>query len=258
MERMSWDEWVAFQERFPALSRRFAKQPPRQAPAPPAPAPPRYDTRPARARRAWTEEEDRILANHWGTTLPRIAKLLDRSPDALRARAEKLGLGPPRHGLEAITLRRFAAMSGFSTTKIRHAAGALGIKLRHAPAGRPRRRRAKSKVYAVTPGQTERILALMLEGGFIGRSRSWDGREPPACVVCGGTDRPHKAKGACSRCYSTAATRKARGLRRSNVGPPADRVHEDEEVRGQLLELEPGVARGDLEGDGSPGGEPEL
>lgn len=234
----------------------------REATPPPGP---RASTAALRPARAGTEEEDRVLTNQWGTTLPRIAKLLDRSPDALRARAEKLGLGPPRRALEAITLRQFAAMSGFSTTKIRHTAAALGIVLRYAPAGRLRRRAgrpgkpAKTKVYAVTPAQTERILALMLEGGFVGRSRSWEGREPPACFVCGGTDRPHKAKGACSRCYSTAATRRTRALRRGDdAGPPADGVHEDEEVRGQLLELDAGIARGDLEGDGPPGGEPEL
>lgn len=196
---MTWDEWKSFQLRSPALAKRFAKRHPRQIPDPP---PARYDTRPARARHAWTPDEDRILRQHWGQTLPGLARRLERSPRAIRDRAAKLGLGPPLEGC-GVSVLRLAALSGFSVTKIRNAAAELGIELRRAPAGRIRDRgRVRARTFAVAPRQADRILAYMLETPVIGRSRAWaTGSRPPACVDCGETSRPHKARGRCSRCY---------------------------------------------------------
>lgn len=252
VERMTWGEWLEFQEKSPALAARFAKLHPRQVPTPPAPPPPRYDRdRHTRAGRRWSDEDDAALRTHWGMVLPRLSKILGRSVKAIRTRAEELELGPPALALEAVTLRQLSEMSGFSTTKIRHAAAELGIELKRAPSTRIEQRgRARAKTFAVTPGQADRIVKRMLAGGFIGRSREWgkDGH-PAACVTCARTDRPHKAKGRCSRCYSTSRTRAAR----SRLGDDAG-VHaaQDPDLGSQVREE---VARNV---DGDPRLDPSL
>lgn len=243
---MTWAEWLDYRERFPSLAARFAREHPRQVPTPPAP---RHDARWDRALRHWTDDEDRILVVNWGATLLRLAKLLNRSPDAIRARAEELALGSPARARDAITLRRFAELSGFSVTKIRNAAAELGMRLAHAPAGRIRDRgRGYAKTIAITPNQAERLLQRMLAGGFIGRTKDWGKNgHPAACVACQRTDRPHKARGKCSRCYSTDATRRARGSRRG--GNPLDAGVELAADDQGLLESGERIVRGDDEGD---------
>lgn len=208
MKRLSEAELVELRERYPALARRYEKK----HPPPPEPAPKRrvYDSKPRRSLLAWEAEEERILRGWWGIrSVKWLGRKLGRSPRAITARARKLGLGSPRSAVDGMSLRGFAKHSGFSEGKILNAAEHLGIHLRKSPAARLRKRSGKAHpiltahVYSIDPDQRAALLEYLLEAPtFIGRSREWGtGKKPRSCLRCHGTERPHKARGLCGRCY---------------------------------------------------------
>lgn len=206
---MTLEEWEAFVARSPALARRFARLHPKRVPKPPPPRARVFDPTPPRALKRWTLDEERTLRSRWGeVSLNIIARELGRSPDAIRARAEALDLGPPTRGM---SLRYFAKWSGFSETKILNAAAAAGIRIPYAKAGRLRRRKGthyrpqRSTRYDIGPELGEELLTELLKPGFVDRSRAWgEGGRAAACRDCGTTSRPHKAHDRCRRCYQRA------------------------------------------------------
>ena len=57
--------------------------------------------------RPWTVEEETALVDKWGTySIPTIAKSLDRSVNAIKVRASRLGIGPVLMGGDYVTLHQ--------------------------------------------------------------------------------------------------------------------------------------------------------
>jgi hypothetical protein len=163
-----------------------------------------------RRNRPWTRAELDRLHFFWGQhSLAEIAEKLQRTPFGVEKKARDIGLGVPRQGL--MTLREFAKHSGFSTTKVKSAMRILGIRAMRRftiYGGGPRR----SRTYALTEDERERLLAHMLENPHAYRNLRGNGKteggvwgvgkKPHACLMCETYDRPHCAKGMCKACYS--------------------------------------------------------
>lgn len=173
-----------------------------------------------RVGKDWTPEEEKFLQWNWGVISPfDIAKKLDRSAWGVAQHATKiLDLGPASRGTWSISA--VSRYSGFDEVKIWHAIEKLGMNIAYAIRTDPRRGKThKTKKRAVTDDQVDEIIKYMMDHPYIysdkpGKKRTtagvWGiGLKPPQCVKCGKTDRPHAAKGFCTRCYASKFRREA-------------------------------------------------
>lgn len=221
----------------------------------------------------WTEAEIRVLRWEWGTLdTAALAKRLGRPEGGVREKARTLGLGALSQGVHS--LAEVARITGYDRDRILTAARRAGLHLKRVPRGRasPKRGR-KGRHYAIDHDTLERILAELAkhpDGGRLWRTHTteWGGRyrngsaKPPACLGCGGTDRPHHSGGRCRPCYDRfmgytaedALRRKPRS--RNRLGHPEPGLEQDgigDVPVGGLVEADPGLGPGDLAKDGSRG-----
>lgn len=128
--------------------------------------------KPKRHKRWWTTEEDTYLRSNWGRRSPvLIARDLGRTRRAVSARAQALKL--TANDDEDRSLTAFAKYSGFSRTKVKNAAAAIGLKLRRGLRTRVykhRRNKAsripesvKSQRWYVPSEHEDELLAYLLE-----------------------------------------------------------------------------------------------
>lgn len=68
---------------------------------------PKPPEKPARSKKNWSAEDERYLEDKWGTvSIPGIARHLNRSVDAVKIRAQRLGLGPALMGGDYVSLNQ--------------------------------------------------------------------------------------------------------------------------------------------------------
>lgn len=202
MERMTWSEWEAFREKYPALAARFAKHHPRQVPKPPnPPVPPKYP----RNGEKWTRAEDKYLQLYWGSyTIIKITKELGRPPRGIQERVSKLGLGPATSPDAGASLTQFARRSGFSKRTILNAARSLGIRLRRRKRTYATSATAHIRTYCITPEQQDLILGLLLlQDGRLVVTKGWNHPDhADRCLGCKRNDVPYFGRDRCRRCYA--------------------------------------------------------
>lgn len=173
-----------------------------------------------RVGKAWTPEEEKFLQWNWGVISPfDIAKKLGRTPWGVAQHATKiLDLGAASRGTWSI--KAVARYSGFDEAKVWHAIEKLGLNIAYAIRTDPRRgTKRKTKKRALTDEQVDEVIKYMMEHPIIfsdapGKQRTtagvWGiGTKPPQCTKCGTTERPHVAKGLCTRCYQGKFRREA-------------------------------------------------
>lgn len=158
----------------------------------------------------WTPDEDRRLAAVWSErALVGIARVMGRTMRAVSVRAFKLRLGSIN--ASTTTMKAFTASTGYSRSRVQNAATRLGIVFERAKRQDPRQR-GKTIEWAITDEQSDRILeflSTLQDGRRLYSNRAlrsergvWGvGIKPVACVGCGTTTKPHRAKGRCARCY---------------------------------------------------------
>lgn len=164
-----------------------------------------------RHARHWTEKEDKKLTALWGSAdLKRLAEVFGRTPVAITGRVSRLGLGSPSR--DTRSMNALSKETGYHVSQLFAAVERLGIKLERVRRMRIQQRRF-TVVYAVTEEQEEAILGFLKShpGGkrlarIQGRTRTvagmWGvGVKPSACVDCGTTTKPHRARGRCKKCY---------------------------------------------------------
>lgn len=134
-----------------------------------------------------------------------IAEALGRGVAAVEHEARKL-LGHRSRGAGTETIEALVKRSGYHRSTIFLVAKRLGIQLRRMPRDVARGLRAGG--YAVTFDQAEAILADLAQKpdgrrAWLVRREEWRGPHGERCrgADCGTVDRPHFAKGMCSRCY---------------------------------------------------------
>lgn len=167
---------------------------------------------PENHRKHWSETDDDYLQYYWGEqSVVAIAAHLKRTPWSVLIRGAKhLKLGPMYRG--SWSLRALAKHSGFSIEKVNSAIKKLGMVVRRSHAGvEALKGKKRSRRRALTDDQVDTLINYMLEhpqiyGDEPGAKRTTNGAwgvgtKPPSCVKCGGTDRPHEARGLCTRCY---------------------------------------------------------
>lgn len=166
-------------------------------------------------RPRWTPDDDRALAIAWPSGGPRAAaEALGRSVASCALRARALGLPPPAPG--CLSLRAFANASGYTYERCARAAVTLGIRLLEAPLASGGRTPGASR-RVVSPADQERLVAYLTgpqpkrrgcpPGPQTPRWQWGTGKKPPACVRCGRTDRPHRARGHCQTCAGAISRR---------------------------------------------------
>lgn len=160
--------------------------------------------RPVARTGRWTGDEDAVLRWAWrDKTLAWVAYRLGRSEHSVVMRARRLKLGPPSAG--TMTLRAFCRAHGYTTTRVLWAIEMRGIAVARVKRSDPRQSTNGNR-YALTPEQQESLLSLLrAHGKVVHRARrvgAWgEGKKPPHCYACGGTRRPHYARGKCKPCY---------------------------------------------------------
>jgi hypothetical protein len=162
----------------------------------------------------WGRPDDERLTELWGVvSIEKIANELGRTPCSIAKRALRNRLGPALANV--ITLRQLELETGYNRTRLRGAAARLKIRLRRSKRMSEKAPRVKSGKYRriiVTTEQREAIIAYLAtvpDGRHIwsntkkktSRDAWGTGGKPAACAKCGKTDKPHKAKGVCVRCY---------------------------------------------------------
>lgn len=177
---------------------------------------------PNRRNRRWLETEDHQLQFFWGAKrVEWIAKRLGRTPWGVVHRASALKLGPFER--EAISMKRFVELSGYSPSQVKKAARRAGLTLHRATPGSPARSRPK-RLFAITEEQQEILLKELLSatsthlyedrpGDLRTTKGKWGvGKKPPACVRCGTSSRPHCSKGMCASCYNGILKKQKRAM----------------------------------------------
>ncbi len=161
--------------------------------------------------RRWTRADDKELFLLFGVVdIVRVAEKLGRTPYAVEHRAKQLGYARRR---DTVTVREAAESTGYDESTIHLAAKELGIRIKHKARvsySKKQSHRCPTRDKALTEDQLDRIVAWLSErpgwrvyssGGSRSTQGEWGtGAKPPACVVCGTTQRPHIAKGMCSPC----------------------------------------------------------
>jgi hypothetical protein len=113
------------------------------------------------------------------------------------------------------TLRQLELETGYNRSRLRNAALRLKIRLRRSERMSEKEPLVKSGKYRriiVTSEQRESIIAFLAtipDGRYLWSNKTkktsslaWGtGGKPRACRKCAQTDKPHKAKGVCVRCY---------------------------------------------------------
>jgi hypothetical protein len=73
------------------------------------------------AGRSWTNEDIQYLQDSWGTvSIKGIAKTLDRSVNAVKLKAQRIGLIDPRFSFEGITVNQLAAALNITYSLLKH------------------------------------------------------------------------------------------------------------------------------------------
>lgn len=183
---------------------------------------PRTETRGPR----WSATDDDMLSTVWGEKTPgAIAKEFGRTLCSVVKRAYKLGLGPAHAHTKNV--HQLVRETGYARSRIINAAKRLDIKLHRAKRVSDHKPRMgkhyedPSRFFRllVTPNQEKRILeflarlpdaeSLWSNKTRITRVDAWGtGRKPKSCKRCKKTDKPHKARGYCIRCYNSKRMKK--------------------------------------------------
>ena len=169
---------------------------------------------------AWKHADDKLLSQLWGAYgIVMIARQLGRTPCSIAKRAARNKLGPSLRG--SMSLGQFVTQSGYARSRIKNAASRLGLQLRRSKRmsekiPRGGRKGKKGRRILVGDEQQDAILAYLAKipdgehvwSGRTGHTRAMDwgtGGKPAACLKCAKTDRAHKAKGICKRCYRSGS-----------------------------------------------------
>ena len=162
-------------------------------------------------KRRWTHIEDVRLELLWcETDIVDIAKQLRRSVCAVRHRSRYLKL-PTRSVY--LTLREAARSTGYAITTIQLALHELKIRRRPKPrvsCWRANRVGRRSRDYGISEDELERVVVWLKAQPTWRAARThskrvavgcWGiGTKPEQCIRCGTADRPHRARGMCTRC----------------------------------------------------------
>lgn len=153
--------------------------------------------------RAWTERDDKELWWLWGSFAPDVvARRTGRTLAACKQRARVLGIGSSGRG--ATTLAELARNTGYDESRLKGAIEYLGLRTRKNDSSS---RSARGKHHAISSDQVEEILEMLSripDGVRLVDSRWGRGNRPQSCRGCQQTERPHKAKGLCGRCYASS------------------------------------------------------
>jgi hypothetical protein len=159
---------------------------------------------PLNPRRAWTSRENRRVRELYAATgfsrppIEALAAELGRTPDAVYTRIVDLGCArtKPRSPRWPATIQDLVRSWGYARSRIEIAAERLGIVFA----------RGRRRSYLVTEEQADAIkaeLAKHPDGGRLRRVKATEwgkGGHPPACVLCGRSDRPRASHGRCTTC----------------------------------------------------------
>lgn len=166
----------------------------------------------------WSEADIKRLNWGWREERPKkIATALGRSECAVIMKAKELGLGPANGGNESVNA--FSARIGYTVPKVRKAIKLLGIQLRRGMASEAGKHSIRT--FVVEEDDHERIIEKLLANDILYANLSdtalrtpigmWGvGKKPPACILCGRTDRRHASKGRCYVCYNNALRKEKR------------------------------------------------
>jgi hypothetical protein len=176
-------------------------------------------------RRRWTEEELKRLEWDWKEERPKkIAEKLNRTEWAVIRKAIELGLGSANKGNESVNA--FSARIGYTVPKVRKAIDQLGIKLYRGISSEAGKKSIRTLVVNEDHHETiieflannERLYKDLSSAALRTPAHMWGvGKKPPACLICGRTDRTHASKGRCEVCYESIR-KKARRKRKTPSG----------------------------------------
>jgi hypothetical protein len=163
---------------------------------------------PNRYRTIWTDQEDGVLCWLWGECrVSTLARKLGRSQCAIVERAKVLGLGNMWKG--KLTLTQVAEHLGCTDKTVKRLVARSGMRLedKRVFTTTPKARREKGRVYAFSLEDVDLLIETLKRipnPNYVQAvsTEGWGaGNKPVACLDCGGTERPHKGRGLCVRCY---------------------------------------------------------
>jgi hypothetical protein len=151
--------------------------------------------------RKWKSDDERFLIYYWGNKPTEwIAEKLGRTVTACSKRMTVL-TGSRSITRGKWTQRRLALECGFLVPQIKWAVDKLGLKVKQPPKkGRDRKAKKRrpwdNSVWLIDDDQADKIIYWLTRPRWE-RTNTYTG-----CTVCESTEREHKAKGVCTRCYS--------------------------------------------------------